>query len=332
MQNMVSVIIPVYNGEKYIAEALESVFNQTYSNYEVVVVDDGSTDGSEQIIDQYSDKVKFIKQTNSGPAGARNNGIKNSIGEYIAFLDCDDIWVPEKLQEQVNRLENNKEFGLVYSDFGKFDEHGVIEQSASQSRNLFMPSGNIFPYLFFDPLCWTSTVLVKRSCLDEIGIFDEDKKIQIAEDYDLWLRISRKFEIGYLDSVTAMYRQAPNSLTTKGGRGFTAETYMLSKTVKAFPEILDEIGRRNVNKRFSVPYFEFGYFQSLSGMKREARKNFLKAISFWPTNFKYWANFFATFLSQNLVSRIRRIKGKFITSSPSFRASVGNVVSSNKRN
>lgn len=323
MQSKVSVIIPVFNGEKYIAMALESVFSQTYQNYEVIVIDDGSTDRTEEVIASFSGKLKLIRQPNSGPACARNKGVENSIGELVAFLDHDDVWLPDKLHLQVKCLEQNKLVSLVYSDFGTFNDQGIIEESASQTRGLFMPSGYIFPYLFFDPICWTSTVLVKRSCLDEIGAFDEDENIHMAEDYDLWLRLSKKFEFHYINKVTAMYRQSPNSLSRNVGVGVKAEIHMLQKVMKTFPEIRKEIGTEKIKKRLSVPYFELAYHQSLAGEKTEARKNFLQSIYLWPMNGKYWVSLLASFMPPSAVSKIMKIKEKFVGWSPSLRASVG---------
>lgn len=323
MQPKVSVIIPVFNGEQYIAMALESVFSQTYQNYEVIVIDDGSTDRTEEIMAPFLSELKFIRQPNSGPACARNKGIENSIGEFVAFLDHDDIWLPNKLNLQVPYLEQSKTVSLVYSDFGTFNDQGIIEDSASRARGLFMPSGYVFPYLFFDPICWTSTVLVRRSCLHEIGGFDEDQKIHMAEDYDLWLRLSKKIEFHYINQVTAMYRQSPNSLSRNVGGGVKAEIHMLQKVMENFPEIHNEIGTGKIKRRLSVPYFELAYHQVAAGKMTEARKNLLQAIFLWPMNTKFWVSLLASFMTPSAVSKFRKIKEKYLGSSPSLRSSVG---------
>ena len=119
---MVSVIIPVYNSERYISEAVESVLNQTYRNLQVIVINDGSTDGTERALEPYMDHINYFFQENRGVAAARNVGIRSSRGRHIAFLDSDDIWMPEKLENQVSYMIGHPEFKFLYSDFVYFND------------------------------------------------------------------------------------------------------------------------------------------------------------------------------------------------------------------
>ena len=148
----VSVIIPAYNSSGFIEDALESVFKQTYRNYEVIVVDDGSTDKSAEIIGSFSDKrIIYIYQENHGVSVARNKGILESKGEYIAFLDSDDLWLPEKLEKQVAILNNNKNTGLVYTDFDVIHEGESSYWQLSEDSKVFY-KGNVFNKLFMKNL------------------------------------------------------------------------------------------------------------------------------------------------------------------------------------
>ena len=155
----VSVIIPIYNAEKFISGTIESVIAQTYQDWEIIAVDDGSTDKTPEILTKYKKKLssnlQVITQENSGVSIARNKGIPAARGEYIAFLDHDDLWTPEKLEKQVKLLDSNKELGLVYSDSYVIDECGNLEKdtliSSILSRNILRSNvfrGNIFKELF----------------------------------------------------------------------------------------------------------------------------------------------------------------------------------------
>lgn len=201
-KSLVSVIIPSYNAAEYVKEAVDSALRQTYSEVEVVVVDDGSTDKTKQALAPYIGKkqIKYIYQDNKGLAGARNTGIKNSSGEYIAFLDADDLFLPEKIEEQVRIFEDNRSYGVCYSDLLHFDEVGNFYHHRYK-----YPSGNIFEPLlhrqFMNPL----TVMVRKEIFDQYGYFDE--KLHRSEDWDLWLRwacVGVKFY--YLDKPLAHYR------------------------------------------------------------------------------------------------------------------------------
>ena len=130
---VLTVIIPVYNGERFLGAAIESVLHQTFQDYELIVVDDGSTDKTSNVVDAYKGRLKFLTQSNSGQASARNLGFRCSSGEYLAFLDADDLWYPNMLETEVMALEENPKSGLVYSDLDIIDENAkVVEQNLSR--------------------------------------------------------------------------------------------------------------------------------------------------------------------------------------------------------
>lgn len=206
MTPLVSIITPCHNAEAYLSHTIESVINQTYSNWEMLIVDDCSTDNSAEIIKQYSlnnPRIRYLKteKPSGSPALPRNIGIDNSKGEYIAFLDSDDIWLPDKLEKQVNFMEQNS-YSLSYSYYEKMDWNGRRDNRVIRTRDLTT---------YFDLLksnsipCLTS--MVKR---DAIG---ETRFKQIAqEDFCFWLDILRKGFTGYnLKEVVAVYREAKNS-------------------------------------------------------------------------------------------------------------------------
>lgn len=208
---LVSVIIPTYNGEKYLEEALLSVFGQTYKNYEVIVVNDGSrTDGAAKICKKYQSRLKYIRQENRGVSAARNAGIKMSLGDYVAFLDEDDTWLPEKLDRQLRYFEELRTRkinpGFIYTGYYYMLEHGEIV-----SKTLYRAAGNHYrTLLFLNIVGPPSSMLVPRLVLDQVGFFDEELKN--VEDWELCLRIARHYPVYSLDEYLVRYRSRPGSL------------------------------------------------------------------------------------------------------------------------
>lgn len=199
----VSVIIPAYQCELFIKETLDSIFSQTYKDFEVIVVNDGSSDNTAQILLDYQPKQNLFvfEQSNLGPSAARNNGIKRCSGEYIAFIDADDLWLPDKLEKQVAILEQNPETILVYSDTFFFD----INKWKDTSFDFAPPyKGMIFEQLFVNNFIPLLTVLIRRNTLDKVGLFDEE--IIGPEDYDLWLRSSQFGKVDFINEPLAVYR------------------------------------------------------------------------------------------------------------------------------
>ena len=204
----VSVLMPVYNGEKYISQAINSVLSQSFTDFELIVIDDGSTDKSAEIVGSYSDKrIRYVaNQTNLGLAGARNRAIEISDGDYLAWLDCDDISLPERLRKQVSLL----------------DEHPNIGLCGTWVRTLGLDSEKFWRYasdpgfvrarmLFDDPIA-TSAAMVRRRCLSGEDLCF-DARFPPAEDYELWERISRTSAVCNISEVLTLYRIHPNQIS-----------------------------------------------------------------------------------------------------------------------
>ncbi|KAA3661579.1 MAG: glycosyltransferase family 2 protein, partial [Chloroflexi bacterium] len=178
----VSVIIPSYNYANFLPEAVESIFNQTFQDFEVIVVDDGSTDNTQEVVQTFMvrDRFHYIYQENQGLAATRNTGLRAAKGDFVAFLDADDIILPNKLEVQVNWLRNNPDFGLVGSGYYYMDEHGVpIEEQRPWLRS---PHLKIEDLLFDCPFI-VHAILVKKEWVDKVGGFD--KRVRRVEDWDL---------------------------------------------------------------------------------------------------------------------------------------------------
>lgn len=181
---LVSVIIPTYNRAWIVSEAIDSVLYQDYPNVELIVVDDGSTDDTQAILNKYNERIKVIYQNNSGVSAARNAGISKSSGEYIALLDSDDLWEEKKLSSQVRFFSENPEAMICQTEEIWIRNGKRVNPKLKHKK----PSGMIFEQSLHLCLVSPSAVMIKRKLLDEVGLFDEE--LLSCEDYDLWLRIS----------------------------------------------------------------------------------------------------------------------------------------------
>jgi glycosyltransferase involved in cell wall biosynthesis len=280
--NLVSVIIPAFNSERYLSDAVESVLNQTYKNFELIVVNDGSTDRTEEILKQYFDRIQYIYQHNKGVAAARNTGIRVSKGEYVAFLDSDDIWAKNNLRLQINYLKNNPDIGLIYGEIVNFNGHETDEELWSVIMETPRPKGHIFQDLILACLFQTSTVMVRRRVLDTVGFFNES--LPLGEDYDLWLRIAANHKVGYVPDMLCKYRRHASSLTATNLLEMPWELKVVERALKMFPQEKEKIPSLKLRKRFAKTYFHNGYAAFLRGQYSLANSSFRKSLSFMPFN------------------------------------------------
>ncbi len=199
---IVSVVIPTYNRKDKIIEAINSAIDQKFNNMEIIVVDDGSTDGTTEYLRSLNLNIKLIRKPNGGVSSARNEGIKNAKGKYVAFLDSDDLWLPGKIQAQVDFLESHPDIPLVYTD-QYLNIDGKNLNVTRFQRN--QPKDRILLSAFVDLVpIHTSTVMVRDSIFNEVGMFDEE--LSIHEDSELWNRISNKYKLGFIHEVLGVYR------------------------------------------------------------------------------------------------------------------------------
>ena len=198
----VSVIIPSYNCAKYLTDAVDSVLNQTFRDYEVLVIDDGSTDDTEAVMSRYGEPVRYFHQPNSGVANARNRGINESHGRYVAFLDADDTWRQDKLEAQVTALRKNPHYQACYTAFAVVSSD-LRPLCITRSRR----HGGALEDLLLrgNAIATPSTVVLSRSLFEAVGRFDPS--LSQCADWDMWVRIARRTEFLYLDLPLATYRQ-----------------------------------------------------------------------------------------------------------------------------
>jgi glycosyltransferase involved in cell wall biosynthesis len=207
---LVSIVMPTYNRADVIGETIKSILAQHLRNFELVVISDGSTDNTEAVVESYRDsRIKLVKQTNSGgPARPRNTGVEYAKGKYIAFCDDDDLWMPEKLQRQVEVMEQQSDAALCFTGGVTFGDRDLLSKRAVKKG----VDRDHFQALLYGNFIANSSVLVRKSVLEEVGPFNIEKFLHGAEDYEMWLRIAHRYRLVRIDEPLIRYRVHRNNL------------------------------------------------------------------------------------------------------------------------
>ena len=274
----VDVIVPAYNASYYIASAIRSVMAQTFQDWQLIVVDDGSTDTTAAVVESFREvlgsKLTFIRQENKGLPAARNTAIRNASAPYLALLDADDIWLPNRLEKSVAALEENPSAGLAYGLVTHIDEHGKL--GTTFTGNPRFASGRIARPIYLkevDLPCPTMTF--RRSCTDSVGLFDET--MRATEDRDLWFRIALRYEVAFIPEVIALYRLSSQSMSSDLDRMLRAQLNFIQKHYGQ-PGI-GFVARQIATSRI--------YKQRADGLWARSRRgdallSSLKAVAIWP--------------------------------------------------
>jgi glycosyltransferase involved in cell wall biosynthesis len=286
----VSVVIPVFNSAHLVGTALTSVFAQTFSDFEVIVVDDGSEDYDElnTTLAAWAERILYIRQPNGGPASARNAGIARATGELVAFLDADDEWLPEKLARQVEYFQRYPETGLLHT--AVVGDTSSVPALPAAPRQMFC---ELFHTAFFVN---TLTVMVPRRALIEVGGFDERREIHV-EDWDLWLRIAAQYPMGYIREPLALHR--PGGLMSRQvERTYSAQALVIDKS-RALCHRACAMHRQSPDrcdrKRRHVLHRDWGYDRLEAGDWRGAREQLGLALRYEPWHARTGLLFLSTF-------------------------------------
>ena len=212
----VTVIIPTFNCAAYVRETIDSVLNQPAKDVELIIVDDGSTDGTVDLVRDYGDKVRLFVQTNARVCAARNRGIAAATGQFICLLDHDDYWFPDKLQTELKHFETHAELGVVTSVAIRWHQNsdGTYPAPTSFDRSKYPDgianelSGWVYHHLLYDSFMLTSASIFRREVFDKCGTFNVN--LPYSEDWDMWLRLSREYQFRMLRRPSTLYRQHPN--------------------------------------------------------------------------------------------------------------------------
>lgn len=294
-----SVVIPTYNRPELLRNSINSVLSQTYPDFEIIVIDDCSSDNTPGVLKAFRDeRLKVIRNSsNKGIAAVRNIGVTSSQGKYIAFLDDDDEWLPDKLEKQVRIMEDGPEsLGCVYSGCLTMGLNGseVVSTSIPRYRN------KVLNELLLENFITTSTTLLKKSCIEKAGLFDED--IPYGEDYDMWIRIAGDFEFDFAPEPLTKYRIHPNSITKNYAKVINGTRKILSKHRSLFAQ----------NKRaYSNHLLLLGVLYCYSGKTGEGIKTFSRAIQTYPFDARLYYNLALALLGTETFIRLKEAKSHY---------------------
>ena len=272
---LVSIITPVYNGERYLSEAIDSALAQTYQNFELLIVNDGSTDNSAAIIKPFinDSRVIYIEQKNAGVAAARNTAIKQASGKYIGFLDQDDLWLNTKLEVQVATLEQDANIALVHSRQDFIDSQGnKIDYDWVTGG-----AGFCFEDMFKKNRIAVLTVLIRKTIFDEMGLFNEH--LSGTDDYDMWLRVTLKYPIQYIDRALAFYRFHDSNISNNSFKMTVFELKTIDAILLEHPEARNRVGKSTVKARLYGLHHQLGGWYAWRDQDfNQARKHYWLAI------------------------------------------------------
>lgn len=297
----VSVIIPAYNAMKYLPETLTSVIFQTFNDFEVVIINDGSSDGIEDYISRFTDtRVKIISQPNKGLATARNTGIAHAKGEYIAFLDADDIWEKTKLEKQVLALDKNPEVGLVYTWVTYINHQGKSTGRIFRHQ----VEGDVWQQLTKHNIIECGSVpMVRRSCFDVVGVFDENlSRFNVNEDWDMWLRIAARYSFKVVKEALVYYRQVPFSASKNWQAVEESTLIVIEKTFASAPAELLYLKRQSYS--FANIHFAWKALQSKDKDYQKSKLFCASAVRYYP-----WIYLTREYISVRLAIAIMHIFG-----------------------
>jgi glycosyltransferase involved in cell wall biosynthesis len=301
----VVVVLPCYNAANYLPRALESVLAQTYIDFCICAVDDGSTDKTPDILKRYSGFGLHFRQEHAGPAAARNLGIRMSKSRYVAFLDADDYWLPEKLQRQIALLEQNPGVGLVCSDCATLREGKI---GSSYFANGYVPrTGKLFERLTRECFIFTPTVVVRRECLDDVGLFNES--LQVSEDFNLWLRIAARWEIAVVPEVLAIRDTRPEGLSLATRVEINLQNGIAAlEDVRSVCKGLSGGELHALHKTLSERYYLYGSYLLANGMRDDSRKPLASALRCQPARWQALVKLACSFLPGAAFKTLARLR------------------------
>lgn len=289
MSVRVSVIVAAYNQGPYLGEALDSILSQNGPTFEVIVVDDASTDNTPEVLGRYVGRVRTIHlmKNNGGPAAPRNVAIKAAAGEFIAIFDGDDVMLPGKLAEFVAFMDACPDVPFVFSNFRNFQDSGTDEADFLADHDDFrdmrkekvgegwyiLPQAAAYDILIGDNFIGTSSVVFRRSLVSQVGFFDE--KLKRSEDIEYWYRIARRRDLGFIDKVTHRRRLHGSNISS----GPAALQAKIDIYRRQDPGRLSAAARRKMNVMLGRLYFSIGYLERRNGRRWPAIRNYLSSLA-----------------------------------------------------
>ena len=275
MKGLVSVVTPTYNREKYLPEAIESVLGQSYPHLEYHIVDDGSTDNTPAMVERYlaDGRVRYYRQERKGTGPARNAGLRHCRGDFICFMDSDDLWVRDKLETQVGILNDHPDYDIVYGDIENMDEAGNPLSTPAGERY----SGYITERLLIDNFVTNITAMFRRKCYDELGGMDDT--LERSDDYELYLRYSTRYRFYYHPKVYARVRHMTVQLSSGKVKRMETNKRIVRGFIEKYGDLLSPQARGNALHHL---YIRSARVRAINGDYRDSVKDFLTGMSYRP--------------------------------------------------
>ena len=301
MSTLVSIIVPTYNRANLLLEAVDSVRQQTFENWELLIVDDGSSDETGMAVKEFlgDTRIHYLWQENRGQSAARNRGLLNSQGSLVAFLDSDNRWLPHKLSSQAAFMESHPEVDVLYGETERIGSDGSTWPSPNRRRY----SGIIWRHLLDQNFVNFNTSIVRRHKLVEVGGFDED--LRGGEDYDLWLRLSRDSVFHFLPGVVTQYRIEGDRITNSLERVMDANLASLNAFFRKNADLIGWSEKRTAKGRL---HERFARSYSSSGELFKGLKLGMKAIAYAPFSTRAWWALAAVCISPFRRRELGRVK------------------------
>ncbi|MDO8891124.1 MAG: glycosyltransferase [Sulfurimicrobium sp.] len=313
----VSVVIPAYNSARFLRETIESVRQQTTPVHEIIVVDDGSTDETGQVIQSLGEGIVYVRQANAGVSAARNRGIAEARGEIIAFLDADDLWLPQKVENQVRVFLGNPDVALVATDRADIDEHGgLLLDSLFKYRGFYGflyelgngPIPHALSRLVQVNFIPTSSVMVRKSALNQAGDFNTS--IRYGEDLDLWARIASQHAIACIPEVLTHYRRH-GSNATQATENLLLDLVRVMKNIRSWGALALSKEGLNADKLVAQSLWDLGYWYFTSTAPRRAYNAFMESFRESPS-LRTLIYAWLSLTPPGILGRLRKVKQKTI--------------------
>lgn len=301
----VSVVIPTYNCARFLGQTIDSALRQAYRDFEIIVVDDGSTDDTQQVVAGYGKTIRYVYQSNQGASAARNVALSIASGEFIAYLDADDLWIADKLSRQVEYLDAHPACGFLHTEVSVIDEQNkVLHTRFNYETNRPVPQGLCIRELLLRSHIQTLTVLERRTAFDDAGMFD--LRLPVAQDYLHWLGVVlRGYEVGYLAEPLGQYRWRAGSLMSSQRR-------LVEDFVRIYEIILAEYGLEQsqgaemmelVQAQLYATQRQLAYLERRECSGAIARRRLSSLIRQRPFDLDLYLDFAKTYISRQVAQR-----------------------------
>ncbi|HBC34102.1 MAG TPA: glycosyl transferase [Marinobacter adhaerens] len=286
---LVSIITPTYNRADFIGQAVNSVLAQTYTNFELLIIDDGSTDHSRDMLQPFltDSRLRYFHQENQGQSVARNLALSEAKGDFVCFLDSDNYWPAEKLEHQIELFRRHPDYDVIYADIIVIDEKG---QEITR-KNMRRYSGHIARYMIRDNCVSMNTAMARRRCFDELGVMSGKRRV--ADDYDLWLRFSARFRFLYVPEFFAYYRVMDDQISSDKTRRFDSNWQIINDFRRKFPDAMSE---QEFDSGFAAFHSRKARYLASQGSRREALVEMLKTLRLRPLHRASWRSLAAVLL------------------------------------